>query len=60
MVKWWSTLQSETGNRYDGYVKERDIIKCTEAFGENDARFGEKRVFDTKWLKNPPKDIMAV
>ena len=51
MVKWWSTLQSETGNRYDGYVKERDIVKCTEAFEENDARFGEKRVFDTKWLK---------
>ena len=37
-------MQSETGNRYDGYVKERDIIKCTEAFGENDARIGEKRI----------------
>ena len=51
MVKWWRTLQFETGNGYDGYVKERDIIKCIEAFGENDARIGEKRVFDTKWFK---------
>ena len=50
MVKWWSTLQSETRNRYDCYVKERDIIKFNEAFGENDARYGEKRVFDTEWL----------